>query len=294
VIDAKWRNPVQMKLRIATIQFIWILLLVKPLYSQQEPIRVTTFNIRYDEPRDGEDQWSERKEDVARLLRQQKPVILGIQEGLHHQVTYILDALRERMTYVGAGRDDGQQKGEYCALYIDTTIFSIAESKTLWLSETPDIPSVGWDAALPRIATCARIRHKEKGLDMWVWNTHFDHMGKEARKQSAVLLSEKARAWAGDTTPIVIMGDLNCEPHEVPYGLLQENFKDSRLSSYKPSSGPEGTFQAFGREEAKRRIDYIFVRNLNVISQQQVDLKRPGGRYPSDHFPVVTEISFLK
>jgi endonuclease/exonuclease/phosphatase family metal-dependent hydrolase len=251
-----------------------------------------TFNIRYDEPRDGKDQWIERREDVARLLRQQRPVILGIQEGLHHQVTYLSSEFSGRMIYVGSGRDDGQQKGEFCALYIDTTVFRIQESQTLWLSEEPQLPSVGWDAALPRIATYARIRHIKSGREIWVWNTHFDHIGKQARIMSARLISEKARLLAGENTPIILMGDLNCEPHEEPYKIVHEDFVDSRFFGGISSSGPNGTFQAFGKEDASRRIDYIFVKNLTVSTQKHEDQKRPAGRYVSDHFPVLAEMSF--
>jgi endonuclease/exonuclease/phosphatase family metal-dependent hydrolase len=197
------------------------------------------------------------------------------------------------MVYTGAGRDDGQQKGEYCALFIDTSVFSIQENFTFWLSETTEKPSVGWDAALPRIATFVKVHHKESSRNIWVCNTHFDHMGKLARSRSAALISEKVSARAADNAPVVIMGDLNCEPHEEPWKELSEKFNDSRISSETPVSGPVGTFQAFGKEDAQRRIDYIFVRNLRVISQKHLDQKRPGGRFPSDHFPVTAEVSFF-
>ncbi len=251
-----------------------------------------TYNIRYDEPRDGPDQWELRKEDLVELLRQQKPAILGIQEGLHHQVTYIATAFSGQMVYTGAGRDDGHQKGEYCALFIDTTVFTIQENYTFWLSDTPDKPSVGWDAALSRIATCVRVRHKERNRDILVCNTHFDHMGKLARFRSAAFISEKVRAWSEDDMSVVIMGDLNCEPHEEPWKELSEQFKDARNCAETPVYGPNGTFQAFGKEEARRRIDYIFVKNMRVLSQEHLDQKRPGGRFPSDHFPVTAEVSF--
>lgn len=282
-----------MKIFSNVIPVIGFFLVFKTVWSQQPPFRVMTYNIRYDEPRDGPDQWELRKEDVVELLKQQKPAILGIQEGLHHQVTFIASAFSGQMVYTGAGRDDGHQKGEYCALFIDTTVFTIQENYTFWLSETPEKPSVGWDAALPRIATCVKVHHKESNRNIWVCNTHFDHMGKLARFRSAALISEKVRSWAGNSAPVIIMGDLNCEPHEEPWKELSEHFKDARISSETMVSGPTGTFQAFGKEEARRRIDYIFVKNLRVLTQEHLDEKRPEGRFPSDHFPVTAEISFF-
>lgn len=283
-----------MKTFSAVFKVLVLFLPFHTTWGQQPPFKVMTYNIRYDEPRDGPDQWELRKEDVVHLLRQEKPVILGIQEGLHHQVIYIAKAFSGQMIYMGAGRDDGQQKGEYCALFIDTTVFTLQESQTFWLSDTPDKPSVGWDAALPRIATFVRVRHKESNRDILVCNTHFDHMGKLARFRSTALISEKVGRWSKDDVSVVIMGDLNCEPHEEPWKELSEQFNDTRISSETPVSGPIGTFQAFGKEEAKRRIDYIFVKNLKVLTQNHLDQKRPGGRFLSDHFPVTAEVSFSK
>ena len=143
-----------------------------------------TYNIRYDNPNDGENKWENRKNKLAALLNYYEPAFVGIQEGLIHQVEF-LDQSLPADNFIGVGRDDGKQKGEYCALFYDARIFKVIIDSTFWLSETPGIPSNGWDANLNRICTYGLFEHLQTKARIWVMNTHFDHRGKMARENSA-------------------------------------------------------------------------------------------------------------
>ena len=155
--------------------------------SRAQTLTTLTFNIRYDNPDDGKNSWEQRKTSVVALLEHYAPQIFGLQEGLLQQVRYLKEHLGP-YNYVGVGREDGKEKGEYSPIFYDTTQYEMISNSTFWLSNTPEKVSVGWDAALERICTCALFRHQESGKYLWVFNTHFDHMGVKARQKSAQLL----------------------------------------------------------------------------------------------------------
>jgi endonuclease/exonuclease/phosphatase family metal-dependent hydrolase len=153
-------------------------------------INLMTFNIRYDNPRDSLDNWHNRKDNIVSLINFYGSQVVGIQEGLIHQVQF-LDENLENFSYVGVGRDDGKEKGEFSAIFVDTMIFRVNKSETFWLSETPEKVSVGWDASMERICTWAELTCKSNNRKIIVYNTHFDHIGKEARLNSVKLILEK-------------------------------------------------------------------------------------------------------
>ena len=155
------------------------------IYPQSHSIM--SYNIRYDNIWDVENSWTIRKDKVRQILVQYAPSIIGIQEGLLNQVQY-LDSCLTNYEYIGVGRDDGKELGEFCAIYFDTTRYAVLNHSTFWLSETPDTISVGWDAALERICTYGLFKDRKTAEEFWVFNTHFDHMGARAREQSSVLI----------------------------------------------------------------------------------------------------------
>ena len=266
---------------------IWFIALCVIFHTEliSQKFHVMTLNIRYDEKRDSLDNWHLRKQEMVELINTKNPYILGIQEGLFHQVQY-LDSALVNYTYVGCGRDDGYQKGEFSAIFIDTTVFRVTQSGTYWLSDTPNKVSIGWDAALPRICTYALISHKKSKKSIWIFNTHFDHKGQSARLMSTELILKKVSELNHENQPYILMGDLNATPKEKPIQLLVA--VHHKLP--KKIKGHQGTFNGFGYENNTRRIDYIFSSKVDILKYMHLDAKRKNGRYISDHLPVYASI----
>lgn len=264
------------------------------LYGQE--LNVMSFNIRYNTVHDSLNAWPLRKEKVISQVLFHQTNVLGVQEALEDQVADLEKGLKN-YRYTGSGRDDGKTKGEYAAIFYDSTLLILLRSSQFWLSLTPEIPgSKSWDAAVTRIVTWAKFSHKISGKVFFVFNTHFDHMGKLARKESAILLKRKVKEIAGDI-PSVIMGDLNCKPFEEPILVLtsredKERFTDSREISNTPHYGPTGTFNGFGSKERDEwPIDYIFLKGNWKVKQHATLSQTWEGRFSSDHFPVFATIS---
>lgn len=245
-----------------------------------------SYNIRYDNTWDTENNWQDRKAGVLKLINAYKPAILGIQEGLHNQVQYI-DSCLLSYSYIGVGREDGKTKGEYSVIYYDTSKFKVLDNSTFWLSETPDSISIGWDAALERICTYGLFENRISKERMWVFNTHFDHQGESARENSALLILDKIHQLNTQDYPVVLMGDLNLSPEEKPIQLIKKQMDDALDVSQKPFSGPKGTFNGFNNEPLKKRIDYCFARKLNILSYSHIDDRLANGKHISDHLAVL-------
>lgn len=272
-------------------KLIILLSIFSSLIVQSQELEVMTFNIRYDNVNDGEDRWSERKESVAQLIKFYRPQVIGIQEALESQIEY-LDSASSDYTYVGVGRDDGQTKGEFSPILYDSTLLTLRDKGTFWLSPTPDEVSVGWDAALPRVCTYALLERKSDQKLFWVFNTHFDHIGEQARLNSAALIVRMSKQFNISEAPMFIMGDLNSKPEDGPIKLLNNNVKDARVNSMS-TYGPEGTFFGFDLSaQALDRIDYIFGKGLTFNQYQVIDDRRPNNRHVSDHLPVLVKATF--
>jgi endonuclease/exonuclease/phosphatase family metal-dependent hydrolase len=261
----------------------------------QPPLNVMTFNIRYNEPRDSLNAWPYRKDKVASQILFHQAVIVGVQEALYSQ----MQDLSEQLTtykYTGGGRDDGKQKGEYSAIFYDTTRLQLLQTATFWLSEQPEVIGVkGWDAALPRIVTWAKFRDRKTKKDFFHFNTHFDHMGKIARRESARLLLQKV-AQIAKKTPAIITGDFNARPDDEPIQVITDAtnslyLTDSKRVSQQPHYGPDGTFNAFGPKETQDApIDYIFLHGDIKVLQHATLSQTWSGRFSSDHFPVLASL----
>ena len=260
-----------------------------PALSQS--IGIMTYNIRYDNPKDGKNRWEARKEFLIAQIKFHAPDIFGIQEGLAHQVDYIDSALTG-YEYVGVGRDDGKRKGEFSAIFFNAGKYKVVKSSTFWLSDTPDKISVGWDAALERICTHALFENLETRQKIWVFNTHFDHVGKMARKNSAQLIDKRLNQLNADNHPAILMGDLNLEPDSEPIQYLSKNLNDTKMVSKEVVFGPEGTFNGFRFDQpVTRRIDYIFTSKSGIeVKKYAVLSDSKNLRYPSDHLPVYVEV----
>lgn len=197
------------------------------------------------------------------------------------------------MTYydfVGVGRDDGKDKGEYSAIFYKKDKFKVLESATFWLSETPDKAGMGWDAACNRICTYALFKHRESKQKFWMFNTHFDHIGVEARKNSTILIVEKIDEINTERYPVILTGDFNMEPNNENIKFLLNNLRDSKTIS-KNKFGPDVTFNGFYFDQpVNKRIDYIFVSNSISVNKYAVLSDSWDLKYPSDHFPVFVSI----
>ena len=249
-----------------------------------------SYNIRYDNDWDVENSWSLRRNRICQLLNNYNPSIFGIQEGLLNQVVFIDSALI-KYDYVGVGRDDGKIKGEFCAIYFDTTRYKIRNNSTFWLSETPDVVSVGWDAALERICTYGLFEDKISGEEFWVFNTHFDHLGVIARKKSSALILKKIKEINTQSLPVILMGDFNSIPDSDPIKILKNDLIDALQISLMNLEGPQGTFNGFDMMlPIDNRIDYIFTKNVKVLSYRHIDDRLNNNRHISDHLPVMIEI----
>ena len=300
------------------------LVLIGPLYSSLPSIgndleiRLLTQNIRFDNkfPGHGEQPWVVRKKRLINSLdfnTNSKNSIICLQEALHHQIIDVLAGLNnnnpvdEEWTYYGVGRTDGKLEGEFAPILYKASAWTVVESSTFWLSETPFVPSVGWDAVLPRIVTKLVLKSKENPMvEISFFNTHFDHVGKVARRHSAQFIAEMMKA-ESKSRPSFLCGDLNTEPTEEPYQILTESgFKDSRILVNKDFSyGFESTFTGFDRQnEESRIIDYIWAsanakkyykgKSKSLSQLYHVAIRQFGilanyykGFHFSDHRPVV-------
>ncbi|HEY5772771.1 MAG TPA: endonuclease/exonuclease/phosphatase family protein [Chitinophagaceae bacterium] len=276
--------------------FIAISFMVSMSIQSQE-LNVMTFNIRYNTKNDSLNAWPNRKDNAASQIRFHNVHILGVQEALHEQVMD-LDQSLSQYKHVGVGRDDGKTKGEYSAIFYDTTRLKLVGSSTFWLSLTPEIPgSKSWDAAITRIVTWAQFTDVRTKKAFFVFNTHFDHIGKEARRESARLLKQKVKDIAGNNL-VVITGDFNSKPSDDPIKIITEStdkdkFIDTKAVSLTPHYGPQGTFNAFTPKEIDNEpIDFIFLKGKWKVLQHATLSQTWGGRFSSDHFPVFAKLSF--
>jgi endonuclease/exonuclease/phosphatase family metal-dependent hydrolase len=275
------------------IKLISIFVLIFSGEAWAQNLEVMTYNIKYANENDGENSWSKRKDQLTDQIRFYEPDIFGVQEALLEQLEHLKGNL-PNYNYIGVGREDGINKGEFSALFYDGNQFKVLEEGTFWLSETPGKISVGWDAALPRICTFALFENKTSKQNFWVFNTHFDHIGEKAREESANLILAKIEKLNTANIPVILMGDFNLEPETKAIQLLSKEMNDSKNVSKNVVFGPEGTFNGYNfLEPVTRRIDYIFISkgNLEVLKYAVLsdswDLK-----YPSDHLPVFVELQF--
>ena len=278
-----------MKIFYQYILSVFILFTISSnIYSQ--PHSIISYNIRYDNNWDIENSWKIRRNKISKILGQYSPSIIGIQEGLLNQVQYIDSSLID-YDYVGVGRDDGKMKGEFCAIYFDTTRYVLLKNSTFWLSETPDTISVGWDAALERICTYGLFKDRITKEEFLVFNTHFDHIGVVAREKSSELILKRINKINYQSLPVILMGDFNSIPNSSPVKEIKTELSDALQISLEKLQGPRGTFNGFNKDlPIEKRIDYIFTNDLKVLSYTHINDRLNNNRHISDHLPVMIKI----
>lgn len=261
-------------------------------HSFGQNLNIATYNIRFDNANDVGNLWKDRAPHLINQIRFHKMDIIGTQEGMYHQLEEIKNGLG--YPYVGVGRDKGGKEGEFSAVFYNPEKLKVLDQSTFWLSETPDKPSKGWDAALNRVCTWVKFENKE-GKKFYVFNIHYDHIGQKAREESSKLVIRKIKEINTENLPVVFMGDFNVMPDNPAYQTVLNNsdMKDSRLISKIPSIGNQGTFNGFNWEKLPEGIiDHIFVSPNITVHRHGILTDNYGMKYPSDHFPVMVEVSW--
>ena len=274
-----------MRIKKVVLQLLPLFFLITFSCSNSfEILNIMTYNIRLDTQEDGINQWIYRKKGLVSLIKKLNPDILGIQEGLPNQILYLSKQL-EGYSLIGNGRE-GENNGEYCAIYYKNKKFKLVKDETLWLSETPELPSIGWDAALKRIVTVGVFTILNSDKKLVVYNSHFDHIGKIAREKSVGVIINHIKVNDYFKNAIVVMGDLNSIPSETPIKLLKNSFDDT-FDKFQHKK-PYGTFNGFDlKSKLTKRIDFIFTKNLNTIKYKRINEKLQNGLWPSDHLPIL-------
>lgn len=258
-------------------------------------VRVMSFNIRYGTAKDGENHWDRRKEFLVETIIAYQPDLLGTQETLGFQRDYLAEKL-PGYEVLGVGRNDGREDGEMMALYYKKERFEKLDGGHFWLSESPDTAgSKSWDSSLPRMATWVKLRDRRQpnAAPILFLNTHFDHMGKTARLQSAELVRQKI-ATLGQGCSVVVTGDFNAGEGSEPYQALfgknedkQSPVVDTYRVTHPERKSTEGTFSGFKSDATGgARIDWIGTSRDWQIVEAQIDRTSRDGRTPSDHFPI--------
>lgn len=249
-------------------------------------LELMTFNIRYGTANDGDNVWKNRRDLVTSLVRSELPDVLGVQEALKFQ----LDEMDEAMpgyAWVGVGRDDGEQAGEYAPIFYNTDKLKLLRSGTSWLSDTPMQPgSASYGNTIPRIFTWAEFTtlHSGRPKTFYVLNAHLDHQSPESRlksmQQIRSVLQEDDRFSA---QPCFVMGDFNCAPDSEP---MQTLIGDGWAEAV-DEQADTGTFHGFTGDVGDKRIDMILVPDrCEIVEAEIITLGGEGGIWPSDHYPV--------
>lgn len=258
-------------------------------------LSVMTFNMRYDNPEDGQNNWRFRRERIAGVIKAQEVDVLGTQELLSNQFND-LSGLLTGYQGVGVGRLDGAESGEYCAVFFRKDRFTLLDSGTFWLSETPEVVgSLGWDGACERIATWVVLRDRD-GRELFFIDTHLDHVGQVARDEGVSLLMKRIETLSGGR-PVILTGDFNSEPGSSVVAHVQKDgvLRDAKAIAAQ-RSGTDWSFSDFGQiPEAERPLlDYIFVSGDIEAVRYEVLHDIFDGGYVSDHAPVMAVVKIAK
>ena len=257
-------------------------------YAQSSnSLSVVSFNIRNSAANDGFNAWDFRKGAIITMINTIKPDILGVQEALSDQIQYF-DQFANQYGRVGVGRDDGKKAGEFSAIYYLKERFTVVDTGNFWLSPTPYLPSKGWDAACIRIVTWVQLREKSTEKELFVFNTHFDHVGVEARKESAkLLLAQIKQITHNMEVTTFITGDFNTQTCDPLFDELKEMMPSAREKA--PETDDRGTYHEYG--EMSEMIDHIFYTKATPLSFK-VLTESFGIAYISDHYPVLGKFNW--
>jgi len=273
-----------------------LLLTATATLTNAQQLNIGTYNLRNANQGDSTagNGWGQRLPWIAKLIQFQDLDIFGTQEAKYHQLTDMTDSLTG-YKWVGVGRDDGKQAGEFSAIFYKTDRFKLLKTGDFWMSTTTDKPNKGWDAALPRICTWAQFKEMKTGFTFYFFNLHMDHIGVVARRESAKLVLQKIKQMAGNA-PTILTGDFNVDQTSDSYAVINNSgiLKDSYVLS-PMKMAPSDSFNDFSANTAgDKRIDHIFVTKQFKVKRYGILTNTYHGRTPSDHYPVVAIMDVVK
>lgn len=277
------------------IRLIALLMAISFTASAADSLRVMSFNIRYNNTSDGVNAWPHRKDLAASVFNDNNVDFAGLQEALKGQI----EDLQERLpnyAWIGVGRDDGKEKGEYAPIFYRKDRFTVVDSGTFWLSKTPEVvASKDWDAALTRIATWARFKEIKTGKEIMFVNTHFDHVGEIARQESAKVIAAKMTELANGL-PTLLTGDFNTpldsKGIQTILALKSPKLYNTQTQSKTLHFGGEASFTGFKESAPQPYIDFVFATKQFKVQKHGFITLKKDGVYVSDHWPVWTELTF--
>lgn len=251
-------------------------------------LSVISYNIRMGEGKDGTNSWQFRCPATIYMLREQNPDIFGLQEAFEYQVRFISENL-PMYKNVGVGREDGKHEGEHMSIFYNKKRISLLKWGTFWLSETPDTPSMGWDAACYRTATWALMKCKKTGKKFYYVNTHLDHKGKTAQKEGLALIVNKIKSINPDNLPMVLTGDFNVTSDDPVLDDLDKMMQSARVTAEKTDS--LNSFNGWGRSSSI--IDYIYYSGFSANPVfETIQKKYAEIPFISDHYPIKATLLF--
>jgi endonuclease/exonuclease/phosphatase family metal-dependent hydrolase len=263
--------------------------------EDKDSVKVMTMNVRYDNPDDSINAWPNRIPLFSRVISEEKPDLLGLQEVLWHQYE-AMDSVLKEYSSVGVGRDDGARGGELNPVFFRKERFDLVRTLTFWLSDTPEVPgSKGWGASLPRIVTWIELADKNNHDHFYFFNTHFAHDSDSARIMSSKILLKEVEKIA-EGFPYIVTGDFNMLPYSTGYSILTGPaesvpvLKDSYFVSERKPAGPAFTFNGFSDKPGTGRIDYIFVKNGMRVLNHSTLVEKDKKIFISDHWPVTSRV----
>lgn len=264
----------------------WLPLLLLAISCSSGTLKVMSFNMRTSAKEDGKNSWEFRRGATSAMLREVRPDVFGVQEAMPDQLEYITTTNPAYKCY-GIGRD-GDETGEHASVFYNTRRLKLEDCGTWWLSETPDTPSVGWDAKYPRTATWALLRDRRGGKEFYFVNTHLDHKGAAARRNGLAMIVDKIREMNPDL-PLVLVGDFNVRPEDSCLVALKGKMLDARLTA----SETDSTFTCNGFRAPEKTIDYIYYNGFSAACKYEV-ITTSFDNIPfiSDHYPIVTTFKY--
>jgi len=261
--------------------------------KKETPVNIITYNIRMNTPDDGVNAWPLRKEKVTGLLKFHKADIFNVQEALPEQMDDLTTMMPE-YDHVGIGRDDGKRAGEHMAIFYRKSRFEKLSDGMFWLSETPDKPGFGWDAACNRTCTWIKLKDKVTGKRFLVLDTHLDHRGMKAREEGVKLILSRIPEINSENLPLIFTGDFNLVKESGPVRAILEVLDDARDKTISTPYGPDGTSGGFAVRDKSRTIDFIFINKKVTVLRHGALSDSFGMFYPSDHLPVLAEVRLNK
>ena len=258
--------------------------------NESEGLKVMSYNVRLGVGKDGTNSWQYRCPATIMMLEEYAPDVFGVQEAYDFQVKFITEFARDYKC-VGVGREDGKKEGEHMSIFWNKKTVSLLKWGTYWLSETPDTPSKGWDAACKRTATWALMKDKKTGRKFYFVNTHLDHKGKEAQKNGLKVIVERIAEMNKEGYPMVLTGDFNVRPDNACLVDLDKIMTSTRKIAKKTDN--LATYNGWGRSDKDNIIDYVYVSGFSAVPEYQTITKKFGKiAFISDHYPVMSVLEF--